>query len=77
MLGKGYVIDCVLSAFSQKQKERVFKAYVTDCLKHIAENTAKMGGGGYITARFDDLLNKPTKEHKKGEIAKKIKSKLS
>lgn len=76
MLGKGYVIDCVLSAFSQKQKERVFKAYVTDCLRIMTENTAKMSGGSFLTARFDDVMHKEQKEFKKGEITEKIKSKF-
>lgn len=76
MLGKGYVIDCVLSAFSQKQKERVFKAYVTDCLRIMTENTAKMSGGSFITARFDDVMHKEQKEFKRGEITEKIKSKF-
>ncbi len=43
------------------QKEEVYRVYVTDCLKVIAENTAKFGGGNVLKSRYYDLIQ-PQKE---------------
>lgn len=71
LLGSGYVIEHCVSAFSERQKEKSFKVYVTDCLQAIAANTMHIVGmngvfdyGSKPTKRWIDLMEseKPKKE---------------
>lgn len=41
--------------------------YVTDALKAVAENTAKYAGGGYIKARYIEIIDPPPEETRTGE----------
>lgn len=51
--------------------------YVTDALKLIAENTAKMGGGSYVKARYYDVLHpKPPETRTADEVIAQIANKL-
>lgn len=58
-------IDYIYQVAEQYEIEMSYKAYVTDCLKIIAENTAKYAGGNTIGIRFYDIINpqpdEPTK----------------
>lgn len=40
----------------ERQREDLYREYITDCLQNISENTAKQSGGAYVSARFADLL---------------------
>ena len=53
--------------FNQHQRDLAYRIYVTDCLRIISENTAKMGGGSYITAKFADIINPKPVENRNGE----------
>lgn len=56
MFGRGYVIDHVLASLRQEAKERRYRAYVTDSLRVITENTARSAvGGTYITKRWIEV----------------------
>lgn len=37
----------------------IYRVYVTDCLKAIAENTAKINGGNVIGSRYYDMVRPP------------------
>ena len=37
-MGRGYAVECCMAAFRRRQEERLYRAYVTDALKYIAEN---------------------------------------
>lgn len=37
-------------------KDDVYKMYITDAIKILCENSAKMSGGAYIKARYVDLI---------------------
>jgi hypothetical protein len=51
--------------------------YVTDALKAVAENTAKYAGGGYIKARYIEIIDPPKEETRTGEeIITQMKAKL-
>lgn len=51
--------------------------YVTDALKAVAENTAKYAGGGYIKARYIEIIEPPPEETRTGEeIVAQMKAKL-
>lgn len=47
-----------MAAFLQECKEKQYKAYVTDALKAIVENTARFGGGVVINERWYDIQNR-------------------
>lgn len=62
-----------MARFNQHQRDLAYRIYVTDCLRIISENTAKMGGGSYITAKFADIINpKPVDDRTGEEIAADI-----
>ena len=44
-----------------------YRIYVADCLRIISENTAKMCGGAYITAKFADIINPKPADNRTGE----------
>lgn len=45
-----------MAEFYKNQKEEIYKIYVTDCLKIIAQNTANFSGGNVIKSRYSDLI---------------------
>ena len=52
----------------QYSVERAYKLYITDCLKMIAENTAKQWGGSSPSMRFIEVIEpKPVKKPKSAE----------
>lgn len=53
--------------FNQHQRDFAYRIYVTDCLRIISENTAKIGGGSYITAKFEDIINPKPVDNRTGE----------
>lgn len=66
-------------SYKQKSKELLYKIYITDALKLIAENSAKAAGGGYLTRRFSDMIveSKGTQEKRTpDEIIESIKEKI-
>ena len=56
-----------MARFNQHQRDLAYRIYVTDCLRIISENTAKMGGGSYITAKFADIINPKPADNRSGE----------
>ena len=59
-----------MARFNQHQRDLAYRIYVSDCLRIISENTAKMGGGSYITAKLADIINpKPVDDRTGEEIA--------
>jgi hypothetical protein len=67
----------VTARFEREQRELAYRIYVTDALRSISENTAKFGGGGYIKARYADLINpKPEDNRTQEEIIAKIREGL-
>lgn len=56
-----------MARFNQHQRDLAYRIYVTDCLRIIIENTAKMGGGSYITAKFSDIINPRPADNRTGE----------
>lgn len=57
-----------VSQFKQEQKDKAYRVYVTDTLRLIAENTARLArsvGGKYITARFADVIAPPKEDDKR------------
>ena len=62
-----------MARYQSQQRDLAYRIYVADCLRIISENTAKMGGGSYITAKFADIINpKPVDDRTGEEIAADI-----
>ena len=77
LFGDEYIMQYMLSRYRSESKEKVYKAYVTDTLKVIAENTARYAGGSTIKKRFIDISEEEKNEPKKPqESAEKVKSDL-
>ena len=62
-----------IARYQSQQRELAYRIYVTDCLRIISENTAKICGGSYITAKLADIINpKPVDDRTGEEIAADI-----
>ena len=59
--------DFCISFFQKEQEDKAVKIYYAECLRIITENTAKIGGGSYITVKLDDILNPKQVENRTGE----------
>ena len=59
--------DFCISLFQKEQEDKAVKIYYAECLRIITENTAKIGGGSYITVKLDDILNPKQVENRTGE----------
>lgn len=63
-----------------KNERRLYEVYVTDALKAITENTAKMYGGSSLKLRYEDLLensNKQEEARTAEDIISNIKNKIN
>ena len=56
-----------MARYQSQQRDLAYRIYVSDCLRIISENTAKMGGGSYITAKLSDIINPTPVDNRTGE----------
>ena len=56
-----------IARYQSQQRDLAYRIYVTDCLRIISENTAKMSGGSYITAKLSDIINPKPVDNRAGE----------
>ena len=68
LYGKAYVIEHCIDAYAQMMEDRRYRAYVTDALMIMTENTAKFAGGKHLTQRWADQF-KPVDNRTAEEIA--------
>lgn len=59
--------DFCISLFQKEQEDKAVKIYYAECLRIISENTAKMGGGSYITVKLADIINPKSVDNRTGE----------
>lgn len=52
MYGKAYVIEHCVETYMRMMEERRYKAYLTDALMILTENTARYVGGKQLTKRW-------------------------
>lgn len=78
-MGRSYVIDFCIAALKKKREELLYRVYITDCLKAIAENTAHYVGttglvkaGMTMQSRYADLVL--DKQNAKGKASQKEKT---
>lgn len=70
LFGSEYVIEYVIATHNERERDSIFRMYVTDMLKGIGETW-----GGEIKYRYVDLIKveEPVKEEKSGdEIALEV-----
>ena len=66
-----------ISLFQKEQEEKAVRNYYAECLRIMTENTAKFGGGSYIEAKLQDILEpKPVDNRTSDDIIEGIKNKL-
>ena len=56
-----------MARYQSQQRDLAYRIYVADCLRIISENTAKIGGGSYITAKISDIINPKPADNRTGE----------
>ena len=56
-----------VARYKTYQREVAYRIYVTDCLRMMAENTARFAKGTYVKKRYADFLQKPAKDNRTGE----------
>ena len=62
-----------IARYQSQRRDLAYRIYVTDCLRIISENSAKMCGGSYMKAKFTDIINpKPVDKRTGEEIAADI-----
>ena len=56
-----------IARFNQHRRDLAYRFYVSECLRIIGENTAKVGGGSYMTAKFEDIISPKPADNRTGE----------
>ena len=56
-----------IARYQSQQRDFAYRIYVTDCLRMVTENAAKMSKGAYTSARFYDIINPKPVENRTGE----------
>lgn len=62
LMGRNYVIDHVISEYQDYVEEKIYKAYVTDLIKSIAESI-----GVEVNDRYADLIDNTSKDTRTGD----------
>lgn len=65
-----FIAKYVIFKWQEREEEKLYRIYVTDCLKTLTDNTAKSSGGSYIKARYFDLINPPPEDERTPEEVK-------
>ena len=67
-MGRGYVIEHCMSALREQTEEKLYRTYITDALKLIAENAQKAAVvGSVLIKRWAELIDTQKEEKKKPE----------
>lgn len=56
-----------LARYEEIQLDKAYRVYVTDALRVLTENTAKISGGGYIQHRYVELIEPRKEETRSGD----------
>lgn len=77
-MGARALLSALPVLLKKQGQEKAYRAYVTDALKIITENTAKYASGSYMKGRYYDLENpKPVETRTGNEIIAQMKSKIA
>ena len=61
------ILSALPALLRRQREDRIYREYVTDCLRQITENTAKYFGGQYQIERWADILKGKPKKSQTGE----------
>ena len=53
-LGPEYLVQHVAEAWRVSMRDRAWRTYVAENLRIVGENTAKIGGGSYLEAHWEE-----------------------
>ena len=56
-----------MARYQSQQRDLAYRIYVTDCLRMVTENAAKLSKGTYTEARFYDIINQKPVVNRTGE----------
>ena len=56
-----------IARYQSQQRDFAYRIYVTDCLRIVTENTAKISNGSYTVAKFEDIINPKPVDNRPGE----------
>ena len=56
-----------MARYQSQQRDLAYRIYVTDCLRIISENAAKLCGGSYMKVKFADIINPKPVDNRTGE----------
>ena len=69
--GRGYVMHHCVNVIKAQMEERRYRAYITDALMIMTENTARLAGGKSLTVRWYDAYL-PVDTRSGDEIAQEV-----
>ena len=76
--GARAILAALPAVLRRQQQDRAYRAYVTDALKIIGENTARYAGGGYLKGRYLDIEQPEEKQAPPPEeIIRSMKQKIA
>ena len=56
-----------MARYQSQQRDLAYRIYVTECLRMVTENTAKISNGSYTVAKFEDIINPKHVDNRTGE----------
>lgn len=56
------MIDHCVSAFYKEQEEKAYRIYITDGIKVLVDNTARIAGGAVLNKRYIDMVEPKEEE---------------
>ena len=62
--GTDYLFQYIFYFIKHKNKQFIYQNYVCNCLKVIAENTARFAGGHTMAKTFNEILSYKPPENK-------------
>lgn len=65
LYGREYVITHAVAEINERAEARRYRAYITDALMVMTENTAKFVGGSYVKTRW--LKDKELEDERTGD----------
>lgn len=64
------MIDHCISVLSNKRREEILAAYLTNAIKNINEILANVYGGNYMSMRYTDIIDDKPQDTRTGEEIK-------
>lgn len=61
------IMATIAYKIKEDAEEDLYKRYVARCLRIITENTAKLSGGNYMKAEYDDILHPKPQDNRTAE----------